>query len=102
MDFYDLYSYENNEDLIFKICEHFGVKKPTTRINKYGYLDICFTINLNTYLVQVNDSYVSLKKEDTKRKGQKHRKYYFSEIMRFYFGNIWLEIIKYICKDSEI
>ena len=102
MNFYDLYSYEKNEDLIFDICEHFKIKKPKTRINVYGYLDICFNINLNTYLVQVNDSYVSLKKEDIKRKGQKHRKYYFSEIRRFYCGNIWWELIKFIHQDSAL
>lgn len=101
MVFYDLYSYEGNEDLINKICKNFNISRPTTRINPYGYFDICFSVNLNTYVVRVEDNYVSLKKEDIRRKGQKHRKYYLTEVKRFRGGNIWWDIIKYISTDSK-
>lgn len=102
MNFYDLYSYENNEDLIMSICKHYDIQCPTVRFGLYGQLDVCFKINLNTYLVQVLDSSVVVKKESIRRLGQKHRKHYMSKIRYFSDGNIWWDLIKFIVEGSKI
>ena len=101
-DFFDFYRFENNEDLILKLCKKFKLSEPNIRANCYGDVDVMFTNNLRIYCVQVCDDNVILKRREDRNYGQKSTKEYMNVIKKYIDGNIWYEIIKKIAKDSKI
>ena len=47
----ELYCYDNNKDLIIKLCKKFELNEPIERINQYGGVDLIFVVGLKTYLI---------------------------------------------------
>lgn len=100
--FYDFYCYDNNEDLIMKLCKKFNISEPAIRYNCYGGIDVVFKNNLKVYLAEVLDDVIILKRREDKNFGQKSTKEYMNTIKKYIDGNIWYELIKKISKDSKI
>lgn len=101
-EFAKFYSYDNNEDLIIKLCKKFNLKEPKIIANKFGDVDIIFSNNLRIYCVQVLDDCVLLKRREDRNFGQKSTKEYMNTIKKYISGNIWYDIIKKISKDSSV
>lgn len=101
-EFYNFYCYENNENLIAKLCKNFNINEPTIRRNCHGDFDVVFKNNLRIYLVEVLDDIVLLKRREDRNFGQKFTKEHMNIIKKYMNGNIWYEIIKKISKDSKI
>lgn len=101
---YDFYSYDNNKDLIIKLCKKFRMNEPIERINHYGGIDLTFVVGLKTYLVIVDDyeELVIIKRRNTLNVGQKLNKEYMNTVKKLHSGSIWYDTLKFISKDSKI
>ena len=102
MKFFEYYRYDNNIDLIDKLCDKFKINKPRITANYYGDVDVFFENNLNLYCVQVIDNEVLLKHRCSRNFGQKNTKEHMNVVKKYIDGNIWYQIIKKIAKDSKL
>lgn len=98
-DFFEFYRFDNNEDLILKLCKKFRLSEPTIQANCYGDVDVVFRNNLHIYCVQVLDDKVLLKRREDRNFG-KSTKEHMNTIKEYTTGSIWYQIIKKISKDS--
>lgn len=100
----EFYCYDNNKDLIIKLCKKFKLNEPIERINQYGGVDLIFVVGLKTYLVRLDDynEEVIIKRRKTLNVGQKINKEYMNSIKKLHNGNLWYETIKFVSKDSKI
>lgn len=100
---YEFYCYENNEDLIIKLCKKFKLQEPTQRMNCFGGTNIAFTNGLKVYIVEFDEynEEITLKRRSSFDRG-KSSKEYANPIKKFNSGNIWYEIIKFISNDSKL
>lgn len=101
-DFFEFYRFDNNRDLILKLCKKFRLNEPILRANYYGDVDVIFREKLKVYCVRVLEDSVILESRNDKNFGYKTNKEYMSIKKRYIDGNIWYNVIKKISKDSEI
>ena len=103
-EWYNFYKYENNKDLIIKLCKKFRLNEPSERMNKYGIVDLVFIVGLKTYLITIDDynELFIIKRRNTLNVGQKLNKEYMNEIKRLHSGNIWYESLKFISQDANL
>ena len=101
-EFFEFYCYDNNEDLIIKLCKKFRLAEPNIVANYHGDVDVIFKNNLRIYYVQVLDDKVVLKRREDRNFGQKSTKEYANVVKEYIDGEIWYEVIKKISKDSRL
>ena len=101
--FYDFYCYDNNEDLIMKLCKKFNISYPNVRYNCFGQTDVTFIQGLYEYLVELdikNENFI-IKRKNNKSNGYKSNKNYMATVKTIKTGG-WYQVIKWIAKNSEI
>ena len=97
------YSYDNQEDLILKLCQKFNIKEPTARYNCYGEIDITFINGFYEYLVVLDgekENFI-IKRRRNKSNGYKDTKNYMSVAKTIKNGG-WYQVIKWIAKNSNL
>lgn len=97
------YNYDNQEDLILKLCQKFNIKQPNVRYNCYGGIDITFTNGFYEYLVVLdgNKEAFIIKRRRNKTNGYKDTKNYMSIAKTIKTGG-WYQVIKWIAKNSNL
>lgn len=83
-DFLKLYCYDNNEDLILKLCKKFKLEPPKVQANYYGDVDVIFCSKLKIHCVQVLENKIVLKRRKNRNIGQKTTKAYMNTIKEYY------------------
>jgi len=102
MDWFKLYSFDENEERTKKILEKFGIKKYHF-ITINGIKGLIIEINLNVYQVEVDDlkKEVRIRKKKYTRKAQKHNKEYL-ECVKSYESDCIYNSVKFCAEDSGI
>lgn len=102
MDWFKLYSFDENEERTKKILENFGIKKYHF-ITINGIKGLVIEINLNVYRVEVHrieENFVVLKRK-VSRRSQKHP-HERMEVMAKFNSDVIYNSIKFVAEDSGI
>lgn len=100
---YEHYNYDNQQDLILKLCKKFNISYPNVRYNCFGQTDVAFIQGLYEYLVELdikNENFI-IKRKNNKLNGYKSNKNYMATVKTIKTGG-WYQVIKWIAKNSEI
>ena len=75
---YEHYNYDNQQELILKLCKKFNISYPNVRYNCFGQTDVTFIQGLYEYLVELdikNENFI-IKRKNNKSNGYKSNKNY--------------------------
>ena len=102
MDWFEMYSFDNNKDRTKKLLEKFGIKKYHF-ITIDGIDGLIIEVNLNVYQLEIDPfkDELRVRKKKYKRKSQKHPKEYLQVVKSFNNDCIY-NSIKFVAEDSGI
>ena len=102
MDWFKMYSFDDNDERTKKLLEKFGIKKYHF-ITINGTKGLIIEINLNVYQLEADyiKEEVRIRKKKYTRKSQRRQKEYL-EVVKSYNNDCLYNSIKFVAEDSGI